>query len=620
MSGANRISNPTRGSLSRIDTGKLQIGIVKETGDSEATGRLKVWIKGSNTLESDPTGWITCGYASPFAGATDPAVLGGALQSFTDTQTSYGIWAVPPDTGNEVIVCFINGDIRKAYWIACLYQKDMNYMIPGIPEGASFQSAAAGGNALPVAEYNKLGNTADQRPAYSPLAEGLAAQGLLGDELRGAGSSGARRESPSAVFGWLTPGGNQLILDDGQGSELIRLRTKSGAQLLISETSGHIYAISRDGNSWFELNNDGNVDIYAGAGFSVNAIGDINFKTAGNLNIDAANVNIKTSQDTSINVGGNINQTSVGDTNVQVGKRYATAYMGDIKTFTPAGTFKNYYDTLPTTYTNIVENSPAPQKHAPSLQESLRNSAGQETPVQTITTRTPDHEPWAPHAAAVVGTREKVELGTSRASQGSISERPAAPLTVVGSPTPGLEPGVYLPKGYDKNEKPVYEYSGTTTALTDTNQLVTSDEGLQFIARQEGFSSRKYRDAAGFSIGYGHYIIPSDPPSIQNGPISQEVGLQLLRQDVKKAENAVRKYITVKLTQSQFDALVDFTFNCGGGALQGSTLRRKLNAGDYSSVPTELSKWNKSQGKVLPVLIKRRREEALLFARPAQTA
>jgi hypothetical protein len=567
MSGANRISNPTGGSLTRIDTGKMQIGVVKETGDSEASGRLKVWIKGSNTLETDPTGWITCSYASPFAGATDPSVLGGALQSFNDTQTSYGIWAIPPDTGNEVIVCFINGDIRRAYWIACLYQKDMNYMVPGIAEGASYQGNQFSGNALPVAEYNKLGNTADQRPYYQPLAEGLSNQGLLGDELRGAGSSSARRESPSAVQGWLTPGGNQFVMDDGEGSELIRLRTKSGVQLLLSETYGHVYAITRDGKSWIELNNDGNIDLYAAASFNVHALQDINLKAGNNINFEAEvdfnikastqDVNIQSKRDTNINSYNNVDITANknfnlitwGDTSLSTHGTYITARWGNERSWRTPGGWIAYSDDLTHDRDGVINNSTPPQEIAriqADHQVSLKNAAGQESPANSIINRIPDHEPWAPHAEAVVGTREKVELGTSTASQGSISEKPTAPLTVVGTPTQGMEPGVYLPKGYDKNEKPIYEFSGTTSALTNVNQLVTSDEGLQFVARQEGFSSKKYRDASGYSIGYGHFIIPSDPPSIQNGPISQEVGLQLLRSDIKKAENAVRKYITVQ--------------------------------------------------------------------------
>src|ERR1035441_8550785 len=75
------------------------------------------------------------------------------------------------------------------------------------------------------------------RPTYTPLFNGLKLQGLSNDPLRGAGTSSVWRDDTPTVQGWLTPQGNQIILDDGPGTQMIRLRTKSGAQILISETS-----------------------------------------------------------------------------------------------------------------------------------------------------------------------------------------------------------------------------------------------------------------------------------------------------------------------------------------------------------------------------------------------
>lgn len=67
------------------------------------------------------------------------------------------------------------------------------------------------------------------------------------------------------------------------------------------------------------------------------------------------------------------------------------------------------------------------------------------------------------------------------------------------------------------------------------------------------------------------------------------------------------------LTDGQFDALVSFTFNIGAGALQRSTLRRKVNRSEHESVPTELMKWVWAAGKKLPELVRRRQAEGVAF-------
>ena len=73
------------------------------------------------------------------------------------------------------------------------------------------------------------------------------------------------------------------------------------------------------------------------------------------------------------------------------------------------------------------------------------------------------------------------------------------------------------------------------------------------------------------------------------------------------------RLISVPLTVGQFDALVSFTFNLGAGALQRSTLRRKVNLGEHESVPAELMKWVWAAGKRLPGLVRRRQAEGAAY-------
>lgn len=75
------------------------------------------------------------------------------------------------------------------------------------------------------------------------------------------------------------------------------------------------------------------------------------------------------------------------------------------------------------------------------------------------------------------------------------------------------------------------------------------------------------------------------------------------------------KYVKVKLTQNQFDALVSFVYNVGVGAFRTSTLLRKLNNGDYVGAAAEFKRWKFGGGKELPGLVRRRKAEEQLFLR-----
>jgi lysozyme len=83
--------------------------------------------------------------------------------------------------------------------------------------------------------------------------------------------------------------------------------------------------------------------------------------------------------------------------------------------------------------------------------------------------------------------------------------------------------------------------------------------------------------------------------------------------DMALFEGTVNKLVKVAINQDQFDALVSFAFNVGGGNLEKSTLLKKLNAGDFPGAAQEFKRWNKADGKVLPGLTRRRASESLLF-------
>lgn len=137
--------------------------------------------------------------------------------------------------------------------------------------------------------------------------------------------------------------------------------------------------------------------------------------------------------------------------------------------------------------------------------------------------------------------------------------------------------------------------------------------GIDFIKRFEGLSPTVYICPAGYpTIGYGHVVKPQEREQFASG-ITTEQAESLLRQDVQTAERAVLRLITVPLTDGQFDALVSFTFNLGAGALQRSTLRRKINRGEHVAALGEFRKWVWAGGRKLEGLVRRREAEASLY-------
>ena len=114
-----------------------------------------------------------------------------------------------------------------------------------------------------------------------------------------------------------------------------------------------------------------------------------------------------------------------------------------------------------------------------------------------------------------------------------------------------------------------------------------------------------------WTIGYGHVLQnPKDYPY----SLTRDEALELLAKDVMIAERAMLRLITVSLTNGQFDALVSFTFNLGAGALQRSTLRRKVNREDHHDVPVEFRKWVWAGGKKLRGLVRRREAEIVCYS------
>jgi hypothetical protein len=383
--------------------------------DSSYMGGLEVEILRSGSGNDGSSGQThQVKYMSPFYGVTSVDFLGADADhnDYDNTQKSYGMWMIPPDPGSTVVIVFIDGDPKRGYWMGCVQDHHMNFMVPGL--AATQQNLADSKVRLPVAEYNKTinkGNTTSDptkivKPKH-PFADVLIKSGLDKDDIRGITTSSARRETPSMVFGISTPGpldkkngakqgtigkkdhpiknayvsrlgGSTFVMDDGddkflrkqpasaagpeyaspeQGdtsgdvsiphNELIRIRTRTGHQILLHNSEDLIYISHGSGNSWIEMTANGKIDVYAKDSISFHTEKDFNFTADRDINFTASR-NINTS------AGGYIRETSAGANETTAGG-------------------------------NIVESAAQIQMNGPAAQAALKAS------------RIPKREPWAGH-------------------------------------------------------------------------------------------------------------------------------------------------------------------------------------------------------------------------------
>lgn len=242
----------------------VYVATVVSTMDPTFNGRLKVTLlkeQGNDVGTENQTYLVN--YASPFFGMTPFEAQGMNQNDFQDTQKSYGMWAIPPDVGVNVLVLFVDGDPGKGYWFACVPPSFSNHMVPAI--GATTNVAISDADKkryntkqpLPVGEINKVKNRDDQeidaeaikRPVH-PIADRFLRQGTLEDDARGPSVSSARRQVPNTVFGISTPG----PLDYGPNSKRMTIgprESQSVAAVPVSRLGGTQFVID-DGDDRYQ--------------------------------------------------------------------------------------------------------------------------------------------------------------------------------------------------------------------------------------------------------------------------------------------------------------------------------------------------------------------------------
>lgn len=143
--------------------------------------------------------------------------------------------------------------------------------------------------------------------------------------------------------------------------------------------------------------------------------------------------------------------------------------------------------------------------------------------------------------------------------------------------------------------------------------LTVSSAGIALIKEFEGFEAEAYLDIGGVAtIGYGTTYINNKP--VQMGmTCTEEQATGWLTTAAERIANSLNLLVLKPLTQSQFDALVDFCYNLGVTNFKLSTLLRYINVGEFKAAQAQILIWNHDHGKVIPDLTRRRLTEAVMF-------
>lgn len=178
-----------------------------------------------------------------------------------------------------------------------------------------------------------------------------------------------------------------------------------------------------------------------------------------------------------------------------------------------------------------------------------------------------------------------------------------------------------LKRGFRQSEVDALDAALDHSAAARSSTRKIGPEGIALIRRFEG-CARLRRDGLveaypdpgtggdPWTIGWGATGVGIAPGTLWT---QEECDARLERDLERYAADVARALGDAPTTQDQFDAMVSFHYNTG--AIARATLTRKHKAGDHRGAALEFARWNKAGGRVLKGLVRRRAEEAALYAR-----
>ena len=414
----------------------LTVGIVVDTNDPQQTGRLRIMVPTygdrHDTAVADVP-WAM--YVSPFGGTVNnDSLKRGTEQQGSAGPVAYGFWNIPK-LGSTAIVTCIDGNPMARLWIGCLHTERLNHTLPhgryvingdGEPDGplnsseeriqplyqnqgaafgpksqnyewrtrgADFSATATADNfyvedgVSSIPDDKDVNFTAGDGKTTS-IRQGYALSQIEPD-LR---TSSTNKNYDSQVYSWTTPGFHSISMDDRQENCRVKIRTTSGHQVILDDTNERIYINTCEGRNWIELDQDGNIDIYATTKVNIRTEGDINLTADKSIRMHAGEaihmyskkMNIQTTEDYHVKVGASAKIHSTGNMSLQTDASLHLL-VGSEGMITTGGTLHlKAGGQILGQGSQVYMNGPSPTSASPAGEDRAK-----------FTNRVPSHEPWA---------------------------------------------------------------------------------------------------------------------------------------------------------------------------------------------------------------------------------
>lgn len=311
-----RYSTDNKGDFFHVGTA-LTMGVVVDNDDPLQMGRLRVFCP---SLSHDPSKisqlpW--CVYVTPYGGVINNTQYERGDGHTTTGAVAYGQFAIP-ELGANVLVGCIDGDLRRPFWIGCVYDQQETHTLatgrynwsnggkadgplssagsPIEPQYSNAQKAFGGKSSSPEwqsreAEYT--GAAVDKNVSENPTPDKTTYLDQQHDDISSAqqfafnkgivgshgydwsGFGGLPVKSPR-VTSWSSPGFASMVMDDRLFNNRTRWKSSTGHMILLDDTNERIYIRTNTGNAWIEMDSAGNIDGYSTRRISLSADMDIN--------------------------------------------------------------------------------------------------------------------------------------------------------------------------------------------------------------------------------------------------------------------------------------------------------------------------------------------------------